>query len=162
MDLDHILRAFNARRVDYLLIGGMNFLLRHEPVLTFDVDLWIDDTKENRDRTEQALSDLGAEWGPTEEQWGPVSDRKHGWLASQGVFCVTSAAGAIDIFRQVQGLDSWDQCRARAYSGETGAGTPYSGLSDLDMLASQTALPESGRKQDRIRTLRAAIEGQGT
>ena len=34
MNIDHILQMFNASEVEYLLIGGMNFLLRHEPVLT--------------------------------------------------------------------------------------------------------------------------------
>ena len=40
MNVDEILAALNAERVDYLLIGGMNFLLRHIPELTFDVDIW--------------------------------------------------------------------------------------------------------------------------
>lgn len=158
MDLDRILKTLNARQVDYLLIGGMNFLLRHEPVLTYDVDLWIDDTPENRARTEEALAELQAQWGPSEEDWRPVAGRGRGWLSRQGVFCMTSAAGAIDVFRAVRGLDSWAQCRERAYAGVTGAGTPYVGLSDADMLQCQTALPEPERKQDRIRTLRAAIE----
>ena len=34
MNIDHILQMFNASEVEYLLIGSMNFLLRHEPVLT--------------------------------------------------------------------------------------------------------------------------------
>jgi len=41
MDVDHILQTFATHAVDALLIGGMIFLLRHEPVLTYDVDLWI-------------------------------------------------------------------------------------------------------------------------
>ena len=28
MNIDHILQTFNVCEVDYLLIGGMNFLLR--------------------------------------------------------------------------------------------------------------------------------------
>jgi len=48
MNIDHILRTFNACAVEYLLIGGMNFLLRHEPVLTYDIDFWIRDTVVNR------------------------------------------------------------------------------------------------------------------
>jgi hypothetical protein len=35
MDVDHILRTFDTHGVEFLLIGGMNFLLRHEPVLTY-------------------------------------------------------------------------------------------------------------------------------
>jgi hypothetical protein len=40
MNIDRILETFNRRDVSYLLIGDMNFLLRHAPVLTYDVDLW--------------------------------------------------------------------------------------------------------------------------
>jgi hypothetical protein len=157
MDLDRILQTFNDCHVDYLLIGGMNFLLRHEPVLTFDVDLWIDDTTENRLRTERALTELQSQWGRSEEDWRPVADRSPGWLTQQGVFCLTSSAGAIDIFRAIRGLDSWAECRSRAVPDVTGAGTPYVGLSDADMLQCQTALPGPEQKQDRIRTLQAAI-----
>ena len=161
MDLDLILTVFNAHHVDYLLIGGMNFLLRHEPVLTFDVDLWIDDTPQNRQRTAEALSELGAQWGPTEHDWRPVTDQDHDWLSRQGVYCLTSPAGAIDVFRAVQGLHDWGSCRQRAYQGVTGVGTPYMGLSDADMLQCQLALPEAERKQDRIRRLRASLERPG-
>jgi hypothetical protein len=38
MNLDRILETFSAQRVDYILIGGVNFLLRHEPVTTYDID----------------------------------------------------------------------------------------------------------------------------
>jgi hypothetical protein len=37
MNVDAILRALNDAQADYLLIGGMNFLIRHAPELTFDV-----------------------------------------------------------------------------------------------------------------------------
>ena len=43
MNVDRILETFNRHQVACLLIGGMNFLLRHQPVLTFDIDLWISD-----------------------------------------------------------------------------------------------------------------------
>jgi hypothetical protein len=38
MNVDAMLRVLNEEQVDYLLIGGMNFLIRHLPELTFDVD----------------------------------------------------------------------------------------------------------------------------
>jgi hypothetical protein len=38
MNIDRILAAFNEREVQYLLIGGVNFLLRHRPVTTFGQD----------------------------------------------------------------------------------------------------------------------------
>ena len=91
MNVDLILDTLNRHHVDYLLIGGMNFLLRHQPALTFDVDVWIDDTDENRARCEAALGELGAEWGRTDAERGPVANRAPGWLAQQGVFSVNSA-----------------------------------------------------------------------
>lgn len=160
MNVDHILATLNEHGVAYLLIGGMNFLLRHAPVITYDLDVWVEDTPENLDRCEQALAEMGAEWGASEADWMPVSRRPSGWLARQSVFCLTSPHGAIDVFRSVRGLDSWGTCRTRAYAGRTAGGVCFPGLSDRDMLESQLALPEGERRQDRIQTLRKANEGK--
>lgn len=48
MNIDRILTELNSANVDYLLIGGVNFLLRHHGPLTYDVDVWICDSEENR------------------------------------------------------------------------------------------------------------------
>jgi len=157
MDVDRILSTFNRHGVEYLLIGGMNFLLRHGATLTFDVDLWIHDTEENRRRCEQALAELEAQWGPDDESWGPVARLSAGWLSRQPVYCLTSPSGAIDIFRRVLGLPDWDRCYERAPLEKTAGGVAYRGLSDLDMLLSQEALPEGERKSDRIAQLRRIL-----
>lgn len=47
MNIDQILQALNGQQVDYMLIGGMNFLIRHVPELTYDVDIWVRDDGEN-------------------------------------------------------------------------------------------------------------------
>jgi hypothetical protein len=156
MNVDSILRTFNACEVEYLLIGGMNFLLRHEPVLTYDIDFWIRDTATNLARCDAALRQLDAAWGPSEESWRPVAEQE-GWLARQSVFCLTSPAGAIDILRAVTGLPSWETCRERAVVGQTAALVEYRGLCDDDMLACQLALPEGQRRQSRIESLQRAI-----
>lgn len=155
--MERILETFNRHEVEYLLIGGVNFLLRHEPVLTFDVDVWIRDEPTNRQRCEQALVDLDAAWGRDDADWRPTRDRESGWLELQAVFSLTTAAGALDVFRAVRGLSSWETCRARADRRTTPGGTPYWSLSDRDMLACQLALDETQRKQDRIRALRLAL-----
>jgi hypothetical protein len=162
MNVDNILRAFNERQVAYLLIGGMNFLLRHAPVLTFDIDLWIEDSEENRGRCEMALGSLGAEWGANDDDWGPVAAKKPGWLSRQSLFCLTCPSGSVDVFRTVKGLDSWAICRQHAYHGETDAGTPFWGLSDEDMLHSQTALDEREQKSQRIQVLQNAMKLEET
>ena len=147
----------NRNGVEYLLIGGVNFLIRHEPVMTFDIDLWIKDTDENRRSCERALVALDAAWGPTEQEWRQVAEKASGWLDNQPLFCLTSKHGAIDIFKAVLGLEGWDVCRRRAIGGCTAAGVSFFGLADQDMLASQEALDVDVRKQDRIRTLRRAL-----
>ena len=43
MNIDRVLQALAKNEVDYLLIGGMNFLLRHAPEITYDIDVWIAD-----------------------------------------------------------------------------------------------------------------------
>ena len=136
----------------------MNFLLRHAPVLTYDVDFWIEDTPENRDRCEKALCELRAEWGATEEDWGPVADKPAGWLVAQGMFCLTSPHGAIDVFRSVEGLASWSDSRTKAQMSTTASGTKYVGLSDEDMLQCQLALPESQRHHQRVEVLNQALK----
>jgi hypothetical protein len=157
MNVDHILKTLNTHEVAYLLIGGMNFLLRHAPVLTYDVDLWIEDTPENLHRCERALGVLQAQWGATDKDWGPVADKPPGWLGRQPLFCLTSPYGSIDVFRMVKGLGSWAASRAEAQASETAGGVPFVGLSDEDMLKSQMALPETERNQRRIRMLRIAL-----
>jgi hypothetical protein len=157
MNVDEILQTLNEEAVDYILIGGMNFLLRHLPELTFDVDIWVRDEPSNLARLNSALQRLGAEWGPTEAQWAPVSSDSK-WLQSQVVFCFTTRHGALDVFREVRGLEGqYEKCRQRALPSRTSTGVMLTGLSDRDMLACQEALPQSERKERRVQVLREAI-----
>jgi hypothetical protein len=158
MDIDHILEVLHAEQVEYLLIGGVNFLLRHEPEMTFDVDIWVNDHDENLARLNRALRRLGAEWGPTEQQWAPVPEDPQ-WLRRQPLFCLTTRCGALDVFREVKGLEGeYDRARAAAVETRTSTGIPYAGLSDRDMLRCQEALPLAERKPRRMEALRRAIE----
>ena len=157
MNIDMILETMGRCRVRALLIGGVNFMFRHKPVLTYDIDLWVDDTPENRLRCEQALAELKAEWGHTEADWAPVASRTPGWLGQQSIFCVSSPHGAIDLFRSVRGLPDFETCFGRAIHERTASGVFYDGLSDADMLACQRALAASDRKLDRMQVLEAAL-----
>ncbi len=159
MNVERILGTLNRNRVAYLVIGGVNFLLRHQPAVTFDVDVWIEDTETNRARCEKALAQLKAEWGPSDSDWKPVAKRGPGWLQRQGVFCLTSPQGAIDVFRQVKGLRDWRSSWRRAARVRIGA-IAFRALSDRDMLRCQEALRPSERKLDRIRVLKRALRGK--
>ena len=161
VNADKILATMNQFGVDYLLIGGMNFLLRHEPMLlTFDIDLWIDDTDDNRGRCEQALVALDAEWGESDATWEPVDKKPGGWLSRQGIFSLNSPHGAIDIFRQVQGLADWSQARSNARTESTTTGVNYYGISDEDMLQCQLALDPAAQKSSRIQMLSTKLGRQ--
>ncbi len=158
MNVDEMLRTLNDEQVDCLLIGGMNFLLRHLPELTFDVDVWVRDEPENLARLNRALRRLGAEWGPTEAAWAPVPEDPR-WLLAQPIFCLTTRYGALDVFREVRGLEGrYADCRVRSLPSRTASGLPFNGLSDEDMLACQEALPPAERKIRRMQTLLQAIE----
>jgi hypothetical protein len=155
MNVDCILETMNRHGVNYLLIGGMNFMLRFEGILTYDVDFWIEDAPENLLSCERALVDLDAEWGRTDEDWGRVADRKAGWLSIQGVYSLASREGPVDIFRSVKGLDDWNMCWSRAEKRTTPTGVAYSALGVDDLLRSQEAVPTTGKVEDRLRILRS-------
>jgi hypothetical protein len=160
MNVDRVLDTMNRHQVAYLLIGGVNFLLRHSPILTFDIDFWIEDTTENRRRCEAALAELDAQWGATDDDWGPVATRTAGWLERQALFCLTSPHGAIDIFRRVAGLDDWRSSYQNAVREQTSGGISYRGISDADMLRCQYALEEGERKRDRIAILEKVVRDE--
>ena len=162
VNVDAMLQALNTEQVDYLLIGGMNFLLRHEPELTFDVDIWVADSAENLNRLNRALRALGAAWGPTETAWAPIPEDA-AWLRQQNVFCLTTAHGALDVFRDVRGLEGrYRECRGDAVRSRTASDVAFAGLSDAHMLACLEALPEAQRKPRRVATLRAALRREST
>jgi len=157
MNVDTILEVFQRHKVDAILIGGMNFLLRHQPVLTFDIDFWVRDNDENLSRVTAAMRELEAQWGKSEKTWGTLS-ANHDWR-SQNIFCVTTKYGAVDIFREVQGLEGqYEACHARSLLEQTVSGIPYRSLSDRDMLACQLALPENERRLDRVTFLKNHLE----
>jgi hypothetical protein len=161
MNVDIMLRTLNRHKVAYLLIGGVNFMMRHEPILTYDVDIWIKDSDENIQRTEKALAALKAEWGRSTDTWGPVKKRSSGWLKSQTVFCLTSPHGAIDIFRSVTGLRDWESSFKNAPREETATGIPYRGVSDQDMLRCQKSLSKNDQKIERLSVLKKALRQPG-
>ncbi len=132
-------------------------MLRHKPVLTFDIDFWIEDSGSNISCCEKALAELEANWGKGDKDWGPVSSKKAGWLTRQSVYCLTSPLGAIDIFLQVAGLGTWQESARNAEIITTESGVSFSGISDRDMLKCQEALPEKERKVDRMNILRDAL-----
>lgn len=157
MNIDRILSVMNRHRVAYMLIGGMNFFLRHKPNATFDIDLWIEHSEANRLACEAALNELNASWGPTDETWQKVDRYPPGWLGRQSVYSMICDGGALDIFLRLDGIPEWPEAFARADHRTTPGGVPYPGLSDEDMLACQLVLDEADQKRDRIAYLQSMM-----
>lgn len=157
MNIDPILESFNKQKVAYMLIGGMNFHLRHKPVLTYDIDFWVENTEENLSRCEKALVELNAEWGKSQEEWGPVTNIKPGWLIDPPEICLTSSYGPINVYKNRKGLDSWAVVNGRAYAGTTPGGVSYRGMGDEDTLKDQYALDEQDRRMERIAVLEEVL-----
>jgi len=157
MNVDLILSTFNRSDADYILIGGMNFFIVHQPLATFDVDFWIADSAANHAAVHRALSSLEAEvsFSPKGDDWSPVVNiPSPTWLTRLGVFCLNSPHGAIDVFRFVPGLESgYEALRPRCPIRETRSGVKFRSLSDDLMIRCQLALPEPQRKLDRLRYL---------
>ena len=147
---EDVFRVMNQRGVEFILIGGLNFFLRYQPVATRDIDLFVESTKENLSRCESALADLNSSWGLDDDDWGPVKDKPAGWLGNQSVYCLLCDAGEIDVFTTVAGIPSFLDARHRATLCKSPADNEYWSLSAEDMIACQMALPEQHRRQDRI------------
>jgi hypothetical protein len=157
MNVDLILSAFNEQGADCILIGGMNFFLVHQPVSTFDVDLWVADDEANLRAVHQALSQLSAEvsFDPKGECWQNIARLSDWtWLLRAPLFCLNSPHGAIDVFRHVRGLEAgYDALRGSCPLRKTPTGVSFRSLSDSLMIQCQLALSEAERKQDRLRAL---------
>ena len=135
LDYERVFRVMNDCDVEFLLIGGLNYYLLHRPVSTQDIDLFINDSVANRSRCEFALADLGAQWGRTDDDWGPVDKKTPGWLSSQGVYCLLTTAGPVDIFRSVAGVDSFSRALKESKDVIVGTGTAVRLIGPKDLLA---------------------------
>jgi hypothetical protein len=156
-DYRRVLQTMNENSVNYLLIGGLNYFLVHKPVTTQDIDLLIEDTPENRSACEQALVELDAEWGKSDDDWGPVKAKSKGWLEAQSVYCLLTPFGPVDVFRSVPGIPGFSDAMFRGINYEIDAGLTVKLICARDLLKCQLALPEKYRKAERIDFLRGVL-----
>ncbi len=152
-DYQAVFRVLNENAVHYLLIGGLNYFLRHKPVSTQDIDVFVEPSRDNLSRCETALSALHAQWGRDDADWKLTSEKPGGWLSGQAVFCLLTPQAPLDIFLSVPGISSFAEADANAASIITNDGTKVRCISTEHLLACQLALPESLRRLDRVRHL---------
>ena len=157
-DYRRVFLTMNSHCVSYLLVGGLNYFLLHKPVTTQGIDLLIEDTTPNRSRCEQALKELGGEWGRGDDDWGSVSAKKDGWLSGQSVFCLLTQCGPVDIFLSIPGISNYHEASCRSVLLDLDLATSVRLISSKDLLSCQLAIPEIYRKPERIMYLRGQLD----
>ena len=58
-DFKELLQLLNSRRIEYLVVGGYAVALYGYPRATGDIDIWISISKENAQKTVEALKEFG-------------------------------------------------------------------------------------------------------
>ncbi len=160
MNPSRVFNVLNSHQVSYLLIGGLNFAMNFRPeYLTFDIDLFVQDSPSNLASLNKALITLESSWGPDDISWHALPDDDGKWLTKQSCFCLVTASGPVDVFRAVQGLENrYIECYDAGNDRQTLDGITYRSLSAPHMLECQLALDEKDRKLDRVRFLREIME----
>jgi hypothetical protein len=148
-DFQDILRAFNAHKVKYLVVGGFAFGVHLEPRTTKDIDLWIRTDPENAKAVFQALAEFGA----------PIAGMSPKDFMDGTVFQMGQAPERIDVLQQVSGLD-FDSAWEHRLEGFIDENTPALVISRDDLIRNKLA---AGREQDLldVKRLRAVEQRKG-
>ncbi len=102
-DFKDLLQALNDARAEYLVVGGYAVIEHTEPRYTKDIDVWVNNTKDNAERVLKALAEYGA----------PITDLTVEYLASDDAFFQIGIAPVrIDILGNLIAVhfsDCWDR-----------------------------------------------------
>lgn len=134
-DYRDILSAFNAERVEYLLVGAYALAAHGAPRATRDIDLWIRPTPENARRVWQALARFGA----------PLERIHEADLTTPGmVVQIGNEPRRIDLITEIDGVTFEEAWRAHIEVVVDGLGIPV--ISRDDYLKNKRA---TGRLKDQ-------------
>jgi hypothetical protein len=152
LDVEAILGALDRHRVVYVLIGGLAARLHGSPLLTEDLDITPEASRDNLARLALALQELDARLRGAEEVDFPLDDRS---LASANVLTMTTQAGWLDICSRPAGGQSYETLAPNAETYEL-FGLRVRVASVDDLIRSKSA---AGRDKD-LRGLPALRELQ--
>jgi hypothetical protein len=133
-DFRDLIAEFNAKGVEYLIVGSHALAAHGHVRATKALDIWVRPDPENARRVLAALAAFGA----------PLHDLTEADLASPGiVFQIGVAPVRIDIITQIDGVDfsaAWKDRISVGFGGE-----PVAVLSRQHLIANKRA---TGRLQD--------------
>ncbi len=130
-----LLSEFNAKNVEYLVVGGHAVNAHGVPRMTKDLDLFIRPSEENSWRVYQALADFGA----------PLAGMHPAEFAdAKSIFQIGVEPNRIDVVQKIDGVSfeqAWENRVEAKVNGLLAA--PF--ISRADLIANKL---ESGRAQD--------------
>jgi predicted nucleotidyltransferase len=144
-DFSDLLRALNDAKAEYLIVGGYAVGRYTEPRYTKDIDIWINNTRENAERVFSALRAFGAPLGDVTVEDLTVPDL---------VYQVGLEPMRVDIIMGLTGLN-FDDCWLRREDTEID-GLVLKFISAEDLIRNKEL---SGRPQDLIDVSRLRKEG---
>ncbi|UCE67591.1 MAG: hypothetical protein JSU85_06160 [Candidatus Zixiibacteriota bacterium] len=133
-DFKELLESFNARKVDYVIVGAYALAFHGAPRYTGDMNILVKPDGDNARRILDALEDFG--FGDLELSSDDLT--QPGRLIQLGV-----APVRIDIATSITGLN-WERVAANRVSGDYGE-VPVYFISKEDFIANKKAL---GRHRD--------------
>jgi len=145
-DMKDLLSIFNARGVEYLVIGGYAFGVHLEPRTTKDLDVFIRSNDENAKAVFEALIEFGA----------PLAGMSHADFQDGTIFQLGIEPERVDIVQKIDGV-TFDEAWANRIQGKVDGEVPAAVISREDLIRNKLA---SGRDQDLldVKKLRAMRE----
>lgn len=135
-DSIELLRALNEEKADYMVVGGYAVMKYSEPQFTKNLDIWIDNSRQNADRVYRALARFGA---PLESDRLTAAD----FASADMTYQIGIEPARADILTHISGVVFAD-ARRNKVSG-TLFGVPVNFISLPDLIANKRA---TGRSSD--------------
>jgi hypothetical protein len=135
-DFKDLFKIFNSEAVEYIIVGAHAAIFYSEPRYTKDIDIWINPTRENAEKTRKALEIFGA---PLENI--SVDDFTNNDL----IYQIGIDPNRIDIIMSIAGVN-FAAAQSRVVKSTYG-GIPVHILSKVDLIVSKRTV---GRKQDLL------------
>jgi len=139
-DFKDLLRLLNQHQVTYLIVGGYAVMKYTEPFFTKDMDIWIDPSSENAERTYRALVEFGA----------PMADLTiHDLTQPKVVFQFGMTPARVDVMTSIDAVtfsEAWKQ-RVQTELGDI----PISIISVQHLIQNKEAV---SRDSDKIHVAR--------
>jgi len=105
-DFKELLRVWNEKQAEYLIVGGYAVMKYTEPRFTKDLDLWIRNSPENAAKVYQALAEFGA---PLEKDGLLPKD----FTSEDLTYQIGVAPVRIDILTRISGIQFAEAWRNR-------------------------------------------------